>query len=149
MTTLAELIRERAAAERAAAPERQRKLSDWQLAAEGLLQRIEGWVRQADTEHILQIERTVVMRSEEGLGAYTASGLRITLGLRCVDITPVARNVAGAVKRDGEKEVVRLQGRVDITEGPRRHRVYRLGSANGEEWAFVQTTGARALRHTL
>jgi hypothetical protein len=99
---------------------------------------MEEWLRDADREGVLRIERTAVEHREQGLGHYTAPGLTITLGITRVDVLPVARNVVGRVVRDGATEPVRLQGRVDITDGAMKHSLYRLTDHHPDEWVLLQ-----------
>lgn len=72
MTTLSEFLRAQAEQERAKAPERARKLHEWQVAVEHLLRQMETWLREADHEQILVIQWTKREMREAGLGVYLA-----------------------------------------------------------------------------
>lgn len=137
MTTLADFLNEQAAQERAEAPERERKRDEWIQAIERLLQSMEEWIREADRQAILHVERTRVEHREQGLGHYSAPCLIVTLGIKRIDVVPVARNVVGRVLRDGAAEPSPLQGRVDVTDGVMKHTLYRLTDLRPDEWIYL------------
>lgn len=137
MTTLAEFLEKQATQERAEAPERERKRAEWLAAVERLLQQMETWLREADKEKILHIERTSVERSEAGLGIYAAPAMVIQLGTRRLEIVTGGLNTFGSVNRSDNRQPARVQGSVDIIEGGTKDTIYRLPGAGDPEWFLV------------
>ena len=91
MGTLTEYLKDKAAKLRAEKPERERLIEDWRSALDRLLDQLEQWVREADTERILEVRRTEHKFNDEGMGPYTAPGLDITAGLPRVILEDAAR----------------------------------------------------------
>src|SRR5258708_3711346 len=95
--------------------ERRKRREDWLAAVGRLVAQLRAWLREADEKSLLEIAPLDVEKLEQGLGAYKAEGLRITLGDSAVQVVPVGRNVVGFVG-DGGDAGVRAEGRVDITD---------------------------------
>jgi hypothetical protein len=141
-TTLSEFLKDQAAIERAQVPERQRRRDEWVQAVERLLVQIEDWLRQADTEKVLQVERTEVERREQALGFYKAPGLVIRLRNRQITVLPHARNVLDYIE-GGEIPGRRAQGRVDLSDGGERYILFRRLAERGESWWLLDEDAYR------
>jgi hypothetical protein len=135
MTTLAEFLKQQAEKERADNPQREKKRREWIRAVERLIQQIEEWLSQADTEKVLLIERTEIHRNEESVGAYAVPGLDIQLGTQKCWVRPVAQGVMAPYEL--AKFAGRAEGRVDITDGARKYTLYRLVDDGSEQWVIV------------
>jgi hypothetical protein len=133
MTRLADFLKEQAAEQRRTAPEMEQKRKEWVAAVERLIEQMENWLRQADSEMILRVERIRVEMLEEGLGEYAVPGLSIKLGTQRVEVLPRARNVAGAILLEDGK-TYRPQGRVDLTSGGVPFVLYRVIRDQGDQW---------------
>ncbi len=136
MSTLAEFLKEHGEKLRAGAPERAKRREEWVAAVERLVQQIEGWLRQADGEQVLQVERIAVERQEPQLGAYLAPALNIALGGERVQVLPGPRYVL-APNSDEALTRGKSQGRVDVTDGAQTYHLYRYANDQGEWWALV------------
>jgi hypothetical protein len=104
--------------------ERNRTRTEWLKALRGLLERIEDWLRVADTENLLEIIPHKVQRSEERMGLYDAPALKIRLATDEIDIVPVGRYAIGPLPAQAIKSLIGVKGtdgptagRVDVTAG--------------------------------
>jgi hypothetical protein len=136
MSTLTDFLKEQAARLRTEGPSRQAILEDWVRAVELLLNQIREWTKEADPENVLKIEKETCGISEEGLGYYHVSRLKIRLDAREVLVTPVARQVVGRFGLPGEPPRPSL-GRVDITDGLQKYMLYRIEAAPRNQWYIV------------
>lgn len=113
---------------------RKRK-EEWIASVRRLVEQIQAWLQEADLDHKLEVTSFLPMKVEQGLGAYHALGLRITLAGSTVEVIPVGRNIVGAVGPRGDVGL-RAEGRVDITDGARKYMLFRtLGDR--ERWFVV------------
>jgi len=69
---------------------------------------------------LLDIAAVEYEKREPGLGTYPIHGLRIGVGDDVVRVEPVGRKAVGVVEPRGGSPT-RAEGRVDITDGVRRH----------------------------
>jgi hypothetical protein len=136
MGTLAEFLKEQSEKLRGGAPERAKNREEWVAAVERLIRQIEGWLREADPEKVLEVERTAVELGERQLGRYTAPGLTITLGSERAQVRPGTRYGMGPMSDDGLTRG-RSQGRVDLTDGVQTYRLYRYVEPGEEWWVIV------------
>ena len=111
----------------------------WVSAVGQLIERMELCLREADQKSILDIERTVHEKREEGIGHYKVAGLAIRLGAREVDIIPISRYV---VATPANVKPFNPQGRVDMTDGETRYSLYRIPDSQGVGWALIDPTGS-------
>lgn len=144
MSILADFLNEQAAKYRSEAPERERNRNEWVGAVERLIQQMEGWLRGADSQQMLEVHWKPIELREEGLGVYTVPSLEIRMGDRQVEIIPRGRNAVGSITRDDNHETCPVRGRVDITDGGERHTLYRVTGDQGDEWFLAdgRTHGA-------
>lgn len=124
--------------------ERNRNRSEWLKAVQRLLEQIEGWLRAADSENLLETMRYDVERVEGRLGIYDAPALKIRLGTDEVDIVPVGRFAIGPLSAQAFKSLLAVQGndgpaagRVDITNGERKYLLLRDISSEEQHWYAV------------
>jgi hypothetical protein len=136
MSILADFLKGRGEQHRAQEPTRRQVREEWVQAVDRLLKQIEGWLKDADPEHLLQVERKTVEKQEVIAGAYTAPALAITLGDRRVEVRPVARGVVGPFSKESPYGA-RSQGRVDLTDGTDRFMLYRFVNEQGEAWVYL------------
>ena len=116
---------------RISAPERGHERQEWLQALERLFQRMEEWLQQVDAEKVLRVDRRSIQLRDE-LGAYPASVLVIDLYGSKVEAIPVAWDVvapmAVTISLGGAPE-----GRVDLTDGGHKYRLYR----RGDQWFMI------------
>jgi hypothetical protein len=124
--------------------ERNRNRGEWLKAVQGLLSKIEDWLRAADTENLLEIMRYEVERVEDRLGVYDAPALKIRFGTDLVDVLPVGRYAIGPFSARAIKSLSGVEGtdgpaagRVDITNGERKYLLIRDISSGEERWHAV------------
>jgi hypothetical protein len=131
MPTFKEWLKEKADS----APEEQRKklLQDWTDAYSELAHNVREWL-QDDEAGRVRFGNEPITRSEEGLGSYQFSTVKIIVGDQSVDVVPVARNVIAHV---GDPPT-RAAGRVDITNGIRKYALYRVVRDGNSTWRIVK-----------
>lgn len=125
--------------------ERNDRRLEWLGALNRLLAQIRGFLREADSDGVLEIVDYEVERVEERLGVYDAPALKVRLGAASVDVVPVGRNspkplslmplmaVPGNESRWGDL----AGGRVDVTDGERRHLLLRSTKDGQDNWYVV------------
>jgi hypothetical protein len=145
MTTLAKFLKEQAEEQRRQAPQLEQKRREWVGAVGNLIEKMEEWLRQADSEKVLRVDRQEVKRREEGLGTYSLPALAIELGPRRVEVIPNGRNTVGKIAIGGEQREVPVQGWMEITDGATRFALYRVVSEKGDEWYQLTDFGRRAV----
>jgi hypothetical protein len=87
--------------------------NEWTSALVVLFDQMRAWLKPAQDEKLLDVERRLITINEPSLGTYEAFSLLIRAGGREVDVQPVARVVFGG------------SGRVDMGSGPRMHVIMR------------------------
>lgn len=124
--------------------ERNRNRMEWLGALGRLLDQIRDWLRAADPEGLLEVEAYEVQRAESRLGIYDAPALKIRLSADEVDILPIGRYAIGPLPAETQKALLGAAGtdgpaagRVDITDGERKHMLFRNIKSNPECWFAV------------
>src|SRR4051794_22353682 len=87
--TLSEVLHEYAVKQRSELEATRARREEWVEAVRRLMKQLEGWLREADRDGVLDIQEEEHDLREESLGRYTAPGLRVRLGAREVSIRPV------------------------------------------------------------
>lgn len=143
MSVLSQFLKEEGARLRAEAPTREAKVGDWIRAVTELLNKLQEWVRQADTNQIIElnVEEYRFPYREEGLGKYKLPRLRIQLDTRAVWVLGKARNVVDRIRPPGGGTPRQADGVVVIAETALRDRIgspsyylYRLAEPDGDHW---------------
>jgi hypothetical protein len=124
MSTLTTFLKEQAT--RLAEPDIKPQLEQWIQSEHRLIQQLEEWLTEADSEKVLKIRREHLEIREERFGAYSAVRLQIDLGSHRVEIIPRGGAVGGVVKlENGEPAPVR--GLIEMTnDDSERYRLYLL-----------------------
>jgi hypothetical protein len=124
--------------------ERNQNRREWLNALQGLLIEIGHWLREADTENLLETMWYDVERVEDRLGVYDAPALKIRLGTDEVDVVPVGRYAIGPLPAQAIKSLREIEGtdgpaagRVDITNGERKYLLLRVISSGQQRWYAV------------
>jgi hypothetical protein len=147
MSNLKEFLKKRAEVERSGAGKRRELLRDWVAALETLRDHLSSWLREADEDNILTLEKTTRRIRERQFGTYEVPGLRILLGTQEILVEPVGRFTIASYAKDSSARA----GRVDITNGENKYILNRLkpgqDSAQGDRWEIVddETYQARPL----
>ena len=148
MSDLKSLLKREAEEQKAHAEERTRLQKEWVESVDRLMHRIEGWLREVDTDGALKIESTTHQIGERKIGFYEAKGLRITLGSRSlgpreIRVKPIERDTIGSVVGDPVGKNIK-DGRVDMTNSEKKYIIYRRLKEDGEEWVLVDDRDYRA-----
>jgi hypothetical protein len=138
MQTLKEFLSARAEIERGKADEKKALQSEWISAVRRLVQQVRDWLSDADQEQMLQIKEDYQEVREVELGVYAVPRLTIQLQAQEVRLTPVARMVVGPDLSNGIIHVKRAFGRVDLTSGDRKFRLFRTQKEPDDSWMIVE-----------
>jgi hypothetical protein len=141
MKTLKEFLHERAEIERGHADEKNTIQQEWIGSVMRLIEQIKEWLREADDEHLLEIEGKWHRLREIDVGVYHAPGLVIRLEAREVQVTPVARMVVGPELSNGLIRVDHAFGRVDLSDGEKTFLLFRARMDPSDEWILVEDEG--------
>jgi hypothetical protein len=121
--------------------DRRRNRAEWLAALDRLYDQIRGWLHEADPEELIEIVTYEVERVERPLGVYDAPAMKLRLGTDSVDVRPVGRfsmgllasqMINGHLKGGGP-----AAGRVDITNGERKHLLFREVEGEEDRWYAV------------
>jgi hypothetical protein len=108
---------------------------EWILAVDRLTSLIANWLHESDPEGLLDLIPIAFYKAEKGLGAYKISGLQIGVGDLTAKVVPVARNVVGSSRIQGDG--TQLAGRVDITNGINKYILRRILKGGVESWEVL------------
>jgi hypothetical protein len=132
-----EFLKERADQLQASYSEKVKIQKEWVQAVDKLLDLLEQWLNDADSEKILQVHREDVQRRESGVGIYSVASLHIWLEAQEVRIIPVARNAVGPVLSAGAIHTGNSFGRVDLTNGVSKFLMFRVAVDPVDRWVIV------------
>jgi hypothetical protein len=118
---------------------------EWLGAVNHLLGQVRDWLGRSDPEHILEIVPYEVERVEERLGVYDAPALQIRLNTDSADVVPIGRYAPLPYILQGQLTVASNRqawgdlsgGRVDITNGERKHILLRSTQDGQDRWYAV------------
>jgi hypothetical protein len=108
--------------------------SEWREAVTRLIDEMEQWIRESDTNQILRLFRETFCKREVTIGYYEAPSLRVVVGTYDITIAPWARKVLKAVAIPGETPAD-VEGVVEMRSSYlSRFKLYRI-RRNGEyQW---------------
>ena len=81
-----------------------------------LIDQLEGWLREADEDHALTIDRIPITIAERRYGTYEVEGLRVRMGVEEFRVEPVALDILGPLLGDGLDTEIK-DGWVKISSG--------------------------------
>ncbi len=145
MSSLAEFLKKQERQPSGSREDVIRKRTAWCQAVDGLIQRLSDQLKAADDEGVLQIHRVPYSLREQGIGFYTIDGLIIALGDRYVEVIPVGRNVATTFD-EGTTPSRYAEGRIDLTNGTEKYRLYRFVVDGKDEWWLMNDWAYRIRR---
>ncbi len=138
MSTLSEFLKSHSEKHRTQAKAEELR-KEWVGAVERLMQQLKAWIRDADTERVIEIRDQQHDVEEESLGPYTAPALLLLLDGRIVIVSPKGRQVVGR-PRGIEPQP---QGRVDLTNRLSTYSLYRVvNGGQDEKWLIVDDQGS-------
>jgi hypothetical protein len=114
--------------------------TEWLGALNRLLDQIRDWIRESDPEGVIEIVAYEVVRAEERLGVYDAPAFKIRLNTDDADVLPMGRFVPRPYSLDVHASQAFQPrsdfsgGRVDITNGERRHLLLRSIDDGQDRW---------------
>ena len=122
--------------------DRKRLRAEWLGALNRLLDQIRAWLKESDPEGILEFVTYEVERVEGRLGVYDAPALKIRVNTDYAEVLPIGRFTPRPVPlenllfiADNRQRWGNLSGgRVDITNGERRHLLLRSTDDGQDQW---------------
>jgi hypothetical protein len=141
--TLREFLAEQASTKESRIAQMAAKRTDWVGSLARLVDRIQGWIDEADEHHLLNLEKVNYPLREEGLGSYQAPGLTITLMTLEVEVKPIAHNAAGPLGAAGLIRDTRTFRRVDLSNGVEKYRLFRTDRELDGPWIIGKRAGSQ------
>jgi hypothetical protein len=138
MQSLRELLQEKARDEDKLA--RLKAREEWVVAVTGLMNQLNGWLREADPQGLLTIYITEDDKLEAGLGRYTVPTLHVEFDERHVRIAAIGRNVPRH-RPLGTDSLIAPTGRIDIWAGGDKYTLYRLSDDSAQRWIILGHQG--------
>jgi hypothetical protein len=114
--------------------DRRRRRVEWLGAIRRLVDQILDWLREFDTEGVLDVETYEVSRTEHELGTYDAPALKIRLGAGEVNVLPIGREAPIMAIHGASGAATEFAGRVDLSDGFRKYNLYREVSEGRDLW---------------
>ena len=122
--------------------DRKRLRAEWLGALNRLLDQIRAWLKESDPEGILEFVTYEVERVEGRLGVYDAPALKVRVNTDYAEVLPMGRftplplslPLQSLLISDPQKWGNLSGGRVDITNGERRHVLVRSIEDGQDRW---------------
>jgi hypothetical protein len=120
--------------------DRKRLRTEWLGALNRLLDQIRDWIRESDPEGVIEFVTYEVERVEGRLGVYDAPAIKIRLNTDDADVLPMGRFEPRPYSLDVHASQAFHPrsdfsgGRVDITNGERRHLLLRSIEDGQDRW---------------
>lgn len=121
-TTFQEFLHEKAQKHQAEVNAAKGVVDEWRTAIDRLFAQIRQWMKQSDSDGLIEIEEGVEEVREPGLGVYRVPRLNICAFGKWIGVIPKARRTLGRAKPPQKSAPQRAEGRVDITDELRRYR---------------------------
>lgn len=147
MSVLTRFLNEAAERLRSAQTDRIVKQQDWIRGVTDLVNRLADWVRDADTNHVVDVKVWDAFSDykEESTGEYKLPSLEIKLDTRSVWVGGKARDVVDQIKPEGYVSARRVDGMAVISDFPpdiggvtrAAYYLYRFVEVDGDYW-FVR-----------
>lgn len=112
----------------------ERVLEEWRGAVDRLFKQLEEWLRVADPEGVIQVERGETQAFESGFGRYPIARLNLKAFGKCVSLIPKARRVGKSPPPPQYGASTDATGRVDMTDDFHRYLLFRFGQGAEERW---------------
>ncbi len=122
--------------------ERQKQV--WQADLRQLMDQLEGWLKDAELEDKLHVEKQDLEILEEDLDPYVVPSITIvfrTRHPRRVVVAPRSMQVVGGIFINAEgkqRRFVGAQGRIDFTCGASRETLLRIIGDDGTSWRWLR-----------
>jgi hypothetical protein len=132
--TLKQFLHEQAKKYQAEADAGKVVVTEWQSAVERLFSQIREWLKDADPDEVIEIEKGEQDVREPGLGRYRVPRLNLRVLGKWIGIIPKARRTVGMAKPPQKSAPEQAEGRVDITDELRRYVLYRFRDGDKDVW---------------
>ncbi len=115
--------------------DRVQRLREWKTAYDQLVNEMMAWLIDEGDGRVW-FDKIPIERNERGLGSYHIEKLQISVGDETVEVIPMGRNVLGSFGPSAGPEY-RGAGRVDVTDGFRKYRLYRTIQDGMDVWYVI------------
>ena len=130
--------------------ERKERRAEWLGALNRLFTQIRGLLREADPEGLIEIVDYEVERVEERLGVYDAPALKVRLNTASADIIPIGLHTRKPLSLENVLALPESKsrwgdlsgGRVDVTDGDRKHMLVRSIQNGQDQWYVMMAEKA-------
>ena len=109
-------------------------VDEWRTAIDGLFNQIRQWIKDSNSDGIIEIAEGQEEIREPGLGRYSVPRLDLKAFGRWIGIIPKARKTVGTATPPQKSVPERAEGRVDITNELRRYVLYRFRDNGSDSW---------------
>lgn len=134
MSALAEFLRTEGKEIAAKARENHDLLFEWLGDVDQFLAWVKEAIKEADPEGTLFVRQVPKYLREIRFGEYELPSLEIVFGATVVSVIPRARFLAGELKAGDPPAEYPLEGKIDLTDGPRVYHAYRVRTPDGSRW---------------
>jgi hypothetical protein len=132
--TLSDFLKGQAVSYKTEREQNQRLIEEWIPAVEALFDKLEAWLKAADPENLLEIDRSEIVVNEPRMGRYRINRLNIRGFGKWIGVLPKARKtMRKATPQEGISSEC-ATGRVDITDEIRRYILFRFSVNETDQW---------------
>ncbi len=133
-TTFKEFLQQQAKKHQEEVDKGKTTVDEWRVAVEKLFEKIRKWIKESDSEGLIEIREGQQEIKEPGLGHYRVPRLDLNAFGKWIGIIPKARKTVGTATPPLHSAPQRAEGRVDITDELRRFVLYRFRDTGGDTW---------------
>lgn len=133
-TDFRDFLRQQAEKHQAEARAGKEMVDEWRGAVKRLFSQMRAWLKEDDTEGVIEIEEGQEDITEPGLGRYRVPRLDLRVFGKWIGIIPKARKTVGTAHPPQKGAPQRAAGRVDITDELRRYVLYRSQEDGRDVW---------------
>jgi hypothetical protein len=135
-TQFKQFLQEQASKHLAEAKAGKATVEEWRTSVEKLFANIREWLKESDSDAVIEIKETEEDVNEPGLGRYRVPRLDLRVFGKWVGVIPKARRTVGTAKPPRKSAPEQAQGRVDITDELRRFVLYRFAEGDRDVWVI-------------
>src|SRR5438045_2326071 len=115
-TTFQDFLRQKAERYQAEVTTGRAAVDEWRAAIERLFAQLRAWLKQSDTEGVIEVKESQEEVREQGLGRYHVPRLDLRAFGKWIGIIPKARKTVGTAHPPQKPVPQRAAGRVDIMD---------------------------------
>lgn len=133
-TNLKDFLHEQAEKYRVQAETNKVEITEWRAAVSNLNEQIKNWLKDSDTDNVVEFQESDKEMTEPGLGRYRVPRLNVRILDKWIAVLPKARRTALKARPTANSPEMQSQGRVDITDDLRRFVLFRFHVGDRDVW---------------